>query len=221
MAVSLSGTVVGSLTSGLGKRDFTAFFTRRQLPPQKLQPVADRPLDSPTDPGTLRPRGEKAEMLASPTNSTEYRPKERKFLTVRQNNRGGPNALEQVGSADPPLAVHCFYGGRHRQHRRRGTEEVYRLGGPLRAAPARLANVHRSVLVRATVCHQVGQRATHRVNVAALQKEALITVRASTDETAWTWGKAAKERRTRTFAPPYYPAIEPEEASTCGGCRLL
>ena len=42
---------------GLGKRDFTAFFTRRQLPPQKLQPVADRPLDSPTDPGSLRPQG--------------------------------------------------------------------------------------------------------------------------------------------------------------------
>jgi hypothetical protein len=72
--------------------------------------------------------------------------------------------LEQMDSADPPLAVHCLYGGRHRQQRRRRTEEVYRLGGPLGAAPARLAPVHRSVLVRAAVCHQVVQRATNRLN---------------------------------------------------------
>ena len=32
--------------------------------------------------------------------------------------------MEQVGSADPPLAVHCLYGGRHPQRRRRGTGEV-------------------------------------------------------------------------------------------------
>jgi hypothetical protein len=31
-----------------------------------------------------------------------------------------------------------FCGGRHRQHRRRGTEEVYRPAGPLGGAPARL-----------------------------------------------------------------------------------
>ena len=31
------GNLAGSLTSGLGKRDFTAFFTRCQLPPRKLQ----------------------------------------------------------------------------------------------------------------------------------------------------------------------------------------
>src|SRR6516162_5653685 len=78
--------------------------------------------------------------------------------------RGGPIELEQMGSADPPLAVHCLYGGRDRQHRRRGTEEVYRLGGPLGAAPARLAAAHRLVLVRAAVCHQVAQRATRRLN---------------------------------------------------------
>src|SRR5437867_4530550 len=78
--------------------------------------------------------------------------------------RGGPIELEQFGSADPPLAGHCLYGGRHRQHRRLGTEEAGRLGGPHGAAPARLAPAHWSVLVRAAVCHQVGQRATHRLN---------------------------------------------------------
>ena len=31
--------------------------------------------------------------------------------------------MEQMDSADPPLGVHRLYGGRHRQHRRPGTEE--------------------------------------------------------------------------------------------------
>jgi len=35
------------------------------------------------------------------------------------SSRGGHIELEQTGSADPPLAVHCLYGCRHRQHRRR------------------------------------------------------------------------------------------------------
>ena len=38
------------------------------------------------------------------------------------------------------------------------------LGDLLAAAPARLAPVHRSVLVRAAVCRQVAQRATDRLN---------------------------------------------------------
>ena len=45
-------------------------------------------------------------------------------------NRGGSQnhviELEQMGSADPPLAVHCLYRVRHRQHRCRGTGEVHR-----------------------------------------------------------------------------------------------
>jgi hypothetical protein len=76
--------------------------------------------------------------------------------------RGGPLELEQVGSADPPLGGHCLYGDRHRRFRRLGTEGACRLGVLRAAAPARLAPVYRSVLVRAAVCHQVAQRATHR-----------------------------------------------------------
>jgi hypothetical protein len=41
------------------------------------------------DLGSLCPQGEKAEMSASPTNSTECRFKERKFLTVRTDHQGG------------------------------------------------------------------------------------------------------------------------------------
>src|SRR6185295_12084801 len=70
-----------------------------------------------------------------------------------------------MGSADPPLAVHCLYAHRHRHLRRLGTGEAYRLGELRAAAPARLAPVHRSVLVRAAVCHQVAQQATHRLNL--------------------------------------------------------
>ena len=73
--------------------------------------------------------------------------------------RGGQIELERMDSADPPLAVHRLYGDRHRQLRRPGTGgDASALGDLLAAAPARLAPVHRSVLVRAAVCHQVAQR---------------------------------------------------------------
>jgi hypothetical protein len=42
------------------------------------------------------------------------------------------------------------------------------------AAPARLAPVHRSVLVRAPVCHQVAQRATHRLNEVLSHRQTLL-----------------------------------------------
>jgi DNA-binding transcriptional ArsR family regulator len=38
----------------------------------------------------------------------------------RRLYRVKPKPLEQMGSANPPLAIHCLYGGRHCQHRRRG-----------------------------------------------------------------------------------------------------
>src|ERR1700736_4122518 len=97
--------------------------------------------------------------------------------SVLKVSRGGPIELEQMGSADPPLAVHCLYGGRDRQLRRRGKGEVYRLGGPHGGAPARLAPVHRSVLVRAAVCRELAQRATRpavaNFTLGALRGEAL------------------------------------------------
>ena len=49
-------------------------------------------------------------------------------------------------------------------HRRLGTGEVHIQGGPPGGVPARVAPAHRSVLVRAAVCHQVAQRVTHRLN---------------------------------------------------------
>lgn len=57
--------------------------------------------------------------------------------------RGAQDAL--MGSADPPLAVHRFYGGRRHRHRRRTTEDVYRLGGSLGVGPARPAPVHHRI----------------------------------------------------------------------------
>src|SRR3712207_215859 len=70
-----------------------------------------------------------------------------------------------MDSADPPLVVHCLYGDRHRQLRRVGlrTGATSGLGDLLPVAPARLAPVHRSVLVRAAVCHQAAQPATHLI----------------------------------------------------------
>src|SRR4030095_5508741 len=67
-----------------------------------------------------------------------------------------------MGSAGPPLAVHCLYGGRHRQLRRHGIVEPSRLGGLFAIASSLPAVVHRPVHVRAAVCHEVVQRATDR-----------------------------------------------------------
>jgi hypothetical protein len=41
--------------------------------------------------------------------------------------KGGPIELEQMDSAGPPRAVNGLYGGRHDQHRCRGTQEVHLL----------------------------------------------------------------------------------------------
>src|SRR6266496_3502484 len=71
-----------------------------------------------------------------------------------------------MDSADPPLAVHGLYAGRDHQYRRHSTEEVHEHDGPVSGGPARLTVCHRPVFVRAAVCHQVAQRATHRLNAA-------------------------------------------------------
>ena len=51
------GNLAGSLRSGLGKRDFTAFFTRRQLPPRKLQPECTQPSRLTNRPQIATPAG--------------------------------------------------------------------------------------------------------------------------------------------------------------------
>src|SRR6267142_81589 len=53
------------------------------------------------------------------------------------------------------MGVHCLYGRRHCDLQRLGAEGACRLGELRAAGPARLAPAHRSVLVRAAVCHQV------------------------------------------------------------------
>src|SRR6201996_2360695 len=66
-----------------------------------------------------------------------------------------------MGSADSPLAVHCLYSGRDHQRGRSGNEEVYGRVGTHGGVRARLAFFERDVLVRAAVCRQVAQGATH------------------------------------------------------------
>src|SRR5258708_32275944 len=82
-------------------------------------------------------------------------------VALRLVFRGGPNELEQVGSANSPLAVDRLYDHRHRQLRRHGTGGTSRLGGLLAAAPALPAAVHRPVHGRVALCYQVAQRETH------------------------------------------------------------
>src|ERR1700704_5348992 len=76
-----------------------------------------------------------------------------------------------MGSAGPPLAVHCFYGDRHRQFRRPRIWGTSPLGGLLAAGPALLAPVQRSVHVRAALCRRAAQWATRqRTGVNAMSK---------------------------------------------------
>jgi len=72
--------------------------------------------------------------------------------------------LEQMDSADPPLAVRGLYGGRYRQRYRHSAEEVHEGVGPLGGDPARLAVFHRYVLVRAAVCSQMAYQAIDPLN---------------------------------------------------------
>ena len=68
-----------------------------------------------------------------------------------------PLELEQMVSADSPLAVRCVYGGRHRQRRRHSYTQVYQLDGPHGGGATRISLFDRFVLVRAAVCRQMAQ----------------------------------------------------------------
>ena len=77
-------------------------------------------------------------------------------------SKGVPLNWDQVGSADPPLADFCLYGGRHGQHRCVGAEGTGSLCGPLGALPARHAHAHGFSHVRPAVCRQVAEYAKHQ-----------------------------------------------------------
>src|SRR5260370_40227523 len=80
-----------------------------------------------------------------------YRADLHRARLIGLTSREGANELEQMDSADPPLAVHGVYGGRHRQHHCHSTEEVHHLPGPLGGVAARLAPAHCSVFIRAAI----------------------------------------------------------------------
>ena len=140
---------------------------------------------------------------------------------LKSRERGGPNELEQMGSADPPLAVDCLYVGSHRQRRRRGTEEVYGLGGPPGAAPARLAPVHRSVLVRAAVCRQVAEGTTHMKRPVAVESASALIDKKIKELGDWRGKTLAKVREIIHEADP--EIVEEWKWSSCiaGDSRLV
>src|SRR5262245_40276405 len=86
--------------------------------------------------------------------------------------RGGPIELERMGSADPPLAVHCLYADRHRQLRCDDAGTAPGLAALLAAVAARLSSVHGSVPFRAAVCHQVAQQVLRRIEMTPKAKGA-------------------------------------------------
>src|SRR5688572_27871922 len=66
-----------------------------------------------------------------------------------------------MGSAKPPLVVHCLHVDCHRQLCCNDAGTTSALGDVLAAAAARFASVEWSVLVRVAVCNKVAQRSTH------------------------------------------------------------
>src|SRR5215510_7674041 len=65
-----------------------------------------------------------------------------------------------MDSPDSPLAFNDLHGDGRRQLRRHGIGGTSRLGRLLATAPTLSAPAHRSLLVCATVCHQMAQRMT-------------------------------------------------------------
>src|SRR5881392_889767 len=90
-----------------------------------------------------------------------------------------------MGTANPPLGVHRLHGHSHRQFRRPGAGkgDSAALDHLFAAAPARLAPVYRSVLVRVAV-HQRARRASGIPRGAQLQGENMKKSDASQGQSA-------------------------------------
>ena len=105
----------------------------------------------------------------------------------------------QLGSADPPLAVHCLYRDRHCQLHRPGTGEwdASALGDLLAVAPARLAPVHRAVYVRPAVCRQVAPREENMKTSDASQDQSASALISNRIAELGDWrGKTLRRMRT-------------------------
>src|SRR5215467_7250308 len=76
---------------------------------------------------------------------------------IKTRDRESLHRVEQIGSANPPLAVHCLHDDRRRQFRLYGTSESSQLDSLFAIASSLLNVAHRSLHVRVAVCRQVAR----------------------------------------------------------------
>src|SRR5215472_5890443 len=76
---------------------------------------------------------------------------------IKPRDRESLHRVEQIGSANPPLAVHCLHDDRRRQFRLYGISESSQLDSLFAIASSLLNVAHRSLHVRVAVCRQVAR----------------------------------------------------------------
>jgi len=82
---------------------------------------------------------------------------------VKSRDRESLHGLEQMGSANPPLAIYCLHDDRRRQLRLYGVREAFGLDSLFAIASSLLNVVHRSVHVRVAVCRQMARAPNRRI----------------------------------------------------------
>ena len=76
---------------------------------------------------------------------------------IKGRDRESLHRLEQMGSANPPVAVHLLHYDRRRQFPRYGDRESSRLGSLFATASSFLNVAHGSLSVRVAVCRQMAR----------------------------------------------------------------
>ena len=103
---------------------------------------------------------------------TGHHPRRRK-----NRDRANFNRLGQMGSANPPLAVHRLYDDRHRQLRFYGIRETTRLDSLFAIASSFLDVVNRPVHVRVAVCRQMARAPNRPIGTNTMVNKANKRVR--------------------------------------------
>jgi hypothetical protein len=82
---------------------------------------------------------------------------------VKSRDRESLRGLGQMGSANPPLAIHCLHDDRRRQLRLYGIREAFGLDSLFTIASSLLNVDHWSVHVRVAVCRQKARVPNRRI----------------------------------------------------------
>src|SRR5215467_8018236 len=82
---------------------------------------------------------------------------------VKSRDRESLHGVEQMGSANSPLAIDCLHDDRRRQLRLYGIRGAFELDSLFAIASSLLNVVHRSVHVRVAVCRKMARVPNRRI----------------------------------------------------------